>query len=67
MLCYAVLECDWTANEKCPDEIWDDMKKVYLESAEKVLGKKVGIAIKRASYLIVGCSTYFKVFFLSFM
>ena len=37
---FSVLECDLTANEKCPDEIWEDMKKVYLESAEKVLGKK---------------------------
>ena len=28
---FSVLECDLTSNEKCPDEIWEDMKKVYLE------------------------------------
>ena len=37
---FSVLETDWAADDKCPEEIWEDMKKVYLESAEKVLGKK---------------------------
>ena len=34
------METDWAAEDKCPEEIWEDMKKIYLESAEKVLGKK---------------------------
>ena len=37
---FSVLETDMEAEDKCPEEIWEDMKKVYLESAEKVLGKK---------------------------
>ena len=31
---------DWSLDEVHPNEIWEDMKKAYLESAETVLGRK---------------------------
>ena len=34
------METDWAAEDKCPEKIWEDMKKVYLKSTEQVLGKK---------------------------
>ena len=38
---FAPLLEDWTANQKCPEEIWEDMKKTYAEAAEVKLGRKV--------------------------
>ena len=34
------MESDWCSDDKCPDQIWQGMKNIYLESAEKILGKK---------------------------
>ena len=35
----ALLE-DWSTAEAHPNEIWEDMKKIYIECAENILGRK---------------------------
>ena len=37
---FEILLEDWSTTEIHPNEIWEDMKKAYLESAENVLGRK---------------------------
>ena len=43
---FTILESDWCSDDKCPDQIWQDMKNIYLESAEKILGKKTKKTLK---------------------
>ena len=43
---FDILLDKWDGNGVLPEEIWTAMKSVYLESAEKVLGKKVNKAPK---------------------
>ena len=35
----ALLE-DWRVNERMPDDMWEEMSRIYTESADKTLGKK---------------------------
>merc|ERR1712098_783100 len=37
---FELLGTDFASEDRCPNEIWQDMKNVYLESAEKILGKR---------------------------
>ena len=37
---FSILATQMAAEDKCPNEIWEEMKNIYLESAEKILGKK---------------------------
>ena len=38
---FSALLTEWTAEEKLPNELWEDMKKVWAETAEALLGKRV--------------------------
>ena len=37
---FTALLDDWRVNERMPDEMWEEMSKIYTESADKTLGKK---------------------------
>ena len=39
---FTALLDDWRVNERMPDEMWEEMSKIYTESADKTLGKKKG-------------------------
>ena len=39
---FTVLLDDWRANERMPDEMWEEISKIYKESADKTLGRKKG-------------------------
>ena len=37
---FTALLDDWRVNERMPDEMWEEMSKIYTESADKTLRKK---------------------------
>ena len=37
---FEALNKEWTANKLLPDEIWVEMKKVWTETGDKIIGKK---------------------------
>ena len=36
---FKILENEWSANERCPNELWEDIKKTFTEVADETLGR----------------------------